>query len=75
MAQRVILELKDKIKTSEAINSEMAEDIEASDTFSEAVSALTVLGYSAQEAKQAVSKSSGNTLEELIKNSLKRLMR
>ncbi len=75
VAQRVILELKDKIKTSEAIDSEMAEDIEASDTFSEAVSALTVLGYSAQEAKQAVSKSSGNTLEELIKNSLKRLMR
>ena len=48
VAQRVILELKDKIKTSEAIDSEMAEDIEASDTFSEAVSALTVLGYSAQ---------------------------
>ena len=71
LAQRIILELKDKVK-----------DIEVKDlgevyveTDSEAVSALIVLGYSAQEAKSAVSSAGQGTTEEVIKKALVNLMR
>ena len=75
VAQRVILELKDKIKTNEAIDSGSIQDIDTGDIKTEAVSALVVLGYSQQEANNAVSKSNGENVEDLVKEALKKLMR
>lgn len=78
MAQRVVLELKDRLKKmdiSSAMDSE-AEEIEYSaDSINEAVNALVVLGYSLQEAKRAVSKASpADSVEDIIKTALKSLM-
>lgn len=77
MAQRVILELKDKLKNEDL-------DIETEDTavipedngsFSEAVSALLVLGYSANDARTAVEKAgTAGSVEEIIKRALVQLM-
>ena len=75
VAQRVILELKDKIKTHDAIDSSSIQDIDTGDIKTEAVSALVVLGYSQQEANNAVSKSNGENVEDLVKEALKKLMR
>ncbi len=73
LAQRIILELKDKIKTESAV-SDMPEILENSDntTLSEAVEALTVLGYTQMEAKSAVAGLSG-TVEEIISQALKNM--
>ena len=80
-AQRIILELKDKIKNEELIASpqeKSAEDAEfiANDARSEAVSALMVLGYSKFEAERAVAKASPDLTdtEEIIKSALKELI-
>ena len=74
-AQRIILELKDKFKgvdlqeiPGEELFSPEAQELD------EAVSALVVLGYSAQEAKSALKGVSGS-LEERIKAGLKNLMK
>ena len=74
-AQRIILELKDKFKGMD-VNEIPQEEIFAPevDDSNEAVSALVVLGYSAQEAKKALAGTTG-TLEERIKAGLKNLMR
>lgn len=75
LAQRVILELKDKLKTIQMPDiSDLSEEV-CSDTSAEAVSALVVLGYTPQEAKKAVLAISGETVEELVKEALKRLMK
>lgn len=76
-AQRICLELKDKIK-NENISAEenVSFDIAPADKSSqaEAISALMVLGYSAAEAKKAVSSVEGtNNVEEIIKLALKKL--
>lgn len=80
-AQRIILELKDKIKNEELIASpqeKSAEEAEfiANDARSEAVSALMVLGYSKFEAERAVAKASPDLTdtEEIIKSALKSLI-
>ena len=75
VAQRVILELKDKIKTNDAIDSGSIQDLDTGDIKTEAVSALVVLGYSQQEANNAVSGSNGENVEDLVKEALKKLMR
>ncbi len=75
VAQRVILELKDKLKTAESIDTEAIRDFDTGDAKTEAVSALVVLGYSPQEAKKAVSAADGENVEELVKQALKKLMR
>ena len=80
-AQRICLELKDKIK-NEAIISNAESDFEFSDTAdssgarSDAVSALVVLGYTASEASRAVSavKESFDDAESYIKHALKNLL-
>ncbi len=76
-AQRIILELKDKIKTVDALPEEIKTvTLEEQNSQSEAVTALTVLGYSVSEAKQAVSKVPvGLGVEEIIKEALKYLMK
>jgi holliday junction DNA helicase RuvA len=82
MAQRIILELKDKIKKEQliAVNNPTAEKSAAnseSGRVSEAVSALMVLGYTPFEASKAVSAvySEDMDLEQIIKSALKGLVR
>ncbi len=74
-AQRIILELKDKLKTEESISSEDAitETIQVGgDNLSEAVAALQVLGYPQREAAKAVASvnSEGLSVEDIIKKAL-----
>ena len=76
MAQRVILELKDKLKT-EDFDIDMDEDIGEipSDNKNEAISALIVLGYSPSDAQKAVKGIDGTlNVEEIIKKALSSLM-
>jgi len=79
-AQRIILELKDKIKneTFVAVDTGIERESEVSsqdNKWSEAVSALMVLGYTASEANKAVSDvySEDMDVETIIKNSLKKI--
>lgn len=81
-AQRVILELKDKIKTEEAIvheepSKEIKNAIEEDDKVQEAMSALQVLGYSRKEIEMAMEKIDTNSLsvEDIIKKGLNNLAR
>lgn len=76
MAQRVILELKDRLKNSEIVPEEIVTREVTLDTAAlEAVSALTVLGYSQNEAKSAVSKVDPSLgVEEIVKRALLMLM-
>lgn len=82
MAQRIILELKDKIKKEQlALNTgagfEKAVASGEGSRLSEAVSALMVLGYTPVEASRAVAAAYSDELdlETIIKNSLKGLIR
>lgn len=75
-AERVILELKDKVGTfDDAVLAESDVFIAANDERSEAVAALIALGYTKNEAADAVGKVKKEdlTCEEYIKNALKNL--
>lgn len=76
LAQRIILELKDKLKTDElGIDNSEEISFDASDNRSEAVSALIVLGYSPADAQKAVSKTDASLdVEEIIKKALGSLL-
>jgi Holliday junction DNA helicase, RuvA subunit len=82
MAQRIILELKDKI-SKEQLTSSIPEanqgnsGVAGDSVLSEAVSALMVLGYGSTEASGSVSGiyEEGMSVEELIKKALKSLSR
>lgn len=80
-AQRIILELKDKInkeENTENISSEIKEKQETNiEKVSEAISALQVLGYSKKEIEKALEKVDKETLtiEEIIKKGLNNLAR
>lgn len=75
VAQRIILELKDKVKADDAVVSGNSETVlETNNNISEAITALVVLGYSANEAKKAVEKADcSESVENIIKASLKYL--
>ena len=79
-AQRICLELKDKIKNESFVsqNTDAFSEIiptETGNALSEAVSALVALGYSSQEAQKAVrGASASDTVEDIIKKALKSLM-
>lgn len=81
LAQRIVLELKDKLAKGlemPAATPEIeAAGLAASDgNAAEAVSALTMLGYSQSEAAMAVSKLDGTLpVEDLIRQALKTLSR
>ena len=76
LAQRVILELKDKLKSTQIDAGAVGSDEEdLTDARSEAVSALAVLGYSVAEARRTVASLSDMSVEELVKEALKRLMK
>ena len=77
-AQRIILELKDKLKTEEAVEDNVEEIKEAiieNDKVSEAISALQALGYSRREIDVALENIDKNSLsiEEIIRQGLKNL--
>ena len=75
-AQRIILELKDKIKPEEIINNptDHRQISEAEET-AEVLEALVALGYSEKEAARAAAFIDKNdSIESMIKNALKFLM-
>ena len=81
-AQRVILELKDKLKTEEAeakieTSKEIQVAIKEDDKVQEAMSALQVLGYSKKEIEVAMQKidTSAISVEEIIRKGLNNLAR
>ena len=81
-AGRLVLELKDKLtKLPPALTPSDAHILKGrDDTFDDALSALTNLGYRASDAKEALkaaqqSSSGSLTLQELIRESLKKLAR
>ncbi|MGN0252171.1 MAG: Holliday junction branch migration protein RuvA [Oliverpabstia sp.] len=83
-AQKLILELKDKLNLEDAFEQKLANqaarDTSAVDTGSqvqEAVQALTALGYPGTEALRAVKKVEGAesmTVEEILKAALKKMI-
>jgi len=80
MAQRILLELQDKITNEQLTGSDAFEPPMAplgSGKTQEALNALIVLGYSKAEGQQALRQiqTDGLTLEEIIKEALKKLMR
>ncbi|MGN1270915.1 MAG: Holliday junction branch migration protein RuvA [Clostridia bacterium] len=78
-AARIVLELKDKLKTEETItkNKEIKLSISNEEETSEAVAALQVLGYTKREIEKALEKvdTKNLQLEEIIKEGLKYLAR
>ncbi len=75
-AQRIILELKDKIDMDGILEAaESKEDKPIDDKIRrEALQALVSLGYSEKEGNKALKSVEGDNVEELIKNCLKYLM-
>ena len=72
-AQRIILELKDKIKTEEAMDisiNEKEQEKEMEEDFEELVQALQVLGYRRYEINQILPKVKAINLEDRIKEAL-----
>jgi len=78
-AQRIILELKDKIKTEEAVSEQKESKVEFNDNenINDAIEALQVLGYTRRDIEKELSKIDINGLstEEVIKVGLKNLGR
>lgn len=75
VAQRVVLELKDKLKGIEINTDELPAEITTSNFANEALSALIVLGYSEQEAKKAIAKIDPSLdTEQIIKQALKNML-
>ena len=82
-AQRIILDLKDKIKAEDVLfaGADLEESLKTdlsgmAEAGKEAVEALTALGYSASEAQTAVKKvaiTEGMTSEDVLKGALKHL--
>ncbi len=78
-AQRLILELKDKLKSQEIEMSklEIEKEVKEVEGLNEAISALQVLGYSRKEIELAFSKTdlSDLSIEQIIKKGLEILSR
>lgn len=78
-AQRIILELKDKVKPDELVDSKDIEikyqDESYGNNIAEVIGALVALGYTDKEAQKVVSTIDKNqSVENMIKNCLKMLM-
>lgn len=77
LAQRIVLELKDKInkdiKSQEQAPEETFEPVPTGYISNDAISALMVLGYNSKEASKLVAKvyKDGMTLEETVRQALK----
>lgn len=76
-AQRIVLELKDKLKAEREIakTEETEKTIEADENIEEAISALQILGYNRKEIEKAFAKFDYETMsiEDIIRNALKYL--
>lgn len=74
-AQRIILELKNKVSDSDILPTDNGDDFLSIDSSNQAVAALMSLGYSSTDAKRAVISVEGaKSVEETIKLALKNLM-
>ncbi|MDR2087602.1 MAG: Holliday junction branch migration protein RuvA [Dysgonamonadaceae bacterium] len=75
-AERIIIDLKDKVKVGEALNAQ-TQTAPVSEVAQEAVSALVMLGFNQPASQKVVGKitreNPGLTVEQLIKNALKML--
>ena len=73
LAQRICLELKDKIaKTKASEGSDIvSEDMPADDVLADAVAVLMALGYSKNESQNAVSKCSADETNAIVKQALR----
>lgn len=79
-AQRIILELKDKIKTEEAIQKDFSqekieEQISKEENQEELIQALQVLGYRRYEINKILSKIKAENIEDKIREALQYLAR
>lgn len=79
-AQKVIIELKDKIAKAvssvpELTNEDTGEIITTAANANDAISALVVLGYSKQQAAKAVKAAGSGSVEDLIRKALALLMK
>jgi Holliday junction DNA helicase RuvA len=76
LAQRIILELKDKFKNYDFLSKDEGETIQTNDSM-EAINALMSLGYTRQEAALAIKKvdTEGMEIEEIVRLALKALMK
>lgn len=78
-AQRIVLELKDKLKTEDAIakDEETLPSKSNNENVEEAIQALQILGYNKGEIKKVIEKLKvkDNSTEEIIKLALKQLSR
>lgn len=76
-AQRIILELKDKIKTEEAIdlenNKEVENHIEQEENVEELIQALQVLGYRRYEINKILPRLKEDSIEDKIREALQYL--
>ena len=76
-AQRIILELKDKIKTEEAIlandNTKLEEEANSEEDQEELIQALQVFGYRRYEINKVLSKIKSENLEDKIREALQYL--
>ncbi len=74
-AQRIVLELKDKLKAEREIakTEENENTIEADENIEEAISALQILGYNRKEIQKVFTKFDYQTMtiEDIIRNALK----
>ena len=75
-AQRIILELKDKMKSidveAESVDKSVISKVSQNENYEELISALLFLGYTRKEVEQVIPKldSSDNNLEAMIKRAL-----
>lgn len=79
-AQKVIIELKDKIAKAVSTSSVVADEetgevITTASAANDAISALVVLGYTKGEAAKAVKAAGNGSVEELIRKALALLMK
>ena len=78
-AARIILELKDKLKTEEAVSKDekISVYIKQDENIDEVISALKVLGYTAKEIENTLSKidTNGLCIEDIIRKALSYLGR
>lgn len=77
-AARIVLELKDKLKTEEAIsksNNTIKEAIKSEQETDEAIQALQILGYGKKEIEKAIAQIdlTGLSVQDIIKNALRLL--
>ncbi len=74
LAQRIILELKDKFKGYGGDAVVISDDVPSASSNNEAIEALTALGYTQNEAAKAVMGLEGS-VEQIVGQALKNLMR